>query len=170
MTENLKNFAKFFETKQTLIDYGIYGICERYGGREYVSCSSPVAGVKPSLSHPTSQRRGPLVFFPTPTKTPTRSLRSDRQGQSRAEDRNLERSRRRPHDEEEAAARERPRVPALVAAATVRGRCRRRSAAMRLPPSSASLAPPPRSSSHVRGPHLLVLPCYTFRRIVCSRI
>jgi len=129
----------------------------------------PGRGVKPSLSHPTSQRRGPLVFFPTPTKTPTRSLRSDRQGQSRAEDRNLERSRRRPHDEEEAAARERPRVPALVAAA-VRGRCRRRSAAMRPPPSSASSAPPRRSSSHVRGPHLLVLPCYTFRCIVCFRI
>lgn len=45
---------------------------------------------------PTSQRRGPPVFFPTPSHPTHALLRSDRRGQSRAEERNLERSLRRP--------------------------------------------------------------------------
>jgi hypothetical protein len=126
-----------------------------YGGRVRVLTpeSGPSPGHRGKTVHvpPHLAAPWPSRLLPHPNQNTHALLRSDRQGQSRAEDRNLERSRRRPHDEEEAAARERLRFPALVAAAAARGRCRRYSAAMRPPPSSASLAPPPRSSSHVRS-------------------
>jgi hypothetical protein len=55
----------------------------------------PGGRVKQYLSRPTSQRRVPLAFFPPPPYPGTHALfRSDRQGQSRAVVRNLERSRR----------------------------------------------------------------------------
>ena len=92
----MKKYYIFIEKKSVILEINwLFGIRCTEGVRVL-----PLPGHRGKtvhVLHPTSQRRGPLVFFPSPTKTPTRS--SDQIGKANPERRSDHTTKRRPrHD------------------------------------------------------------------------